>query len=311
MPRPHPALATATASRQPRPVLTSTDLALIDAVLTHLDVPSAAIAVGLKVQEAERRLRTPLMCAALQTARHRRNGRLQIDADLVLRKWLLIESADPREISEHWLVPCRRCWGNDHHVQYDDHTWRDLVDDRQRLREQLEADGTSDAEIERKLPALELGGPGYTILREPMRGADFVDFWKKAAERQSRTVPAWVRANADHTCPACYGMGISHTVLHDTRNLSPAAAALFLGVKQTKDGTELLMRSQDDIRVMIAKHCGLLVERKVVILEDARRMSELELDQSLRDDLRTLNLVPDGKGGFMVSAPTEEGTVLP
>lgn len=58
-------------------------------------------------------------------------------------------------------------------------------------------------------------------------------------------------------CPNCGGDGESRTVLKDTRNLSPRAAALYAGAKQTKYGIEIQMHSQMEAWEKLAKHLGL------------------------------------------------------
>ncbi|MCL4771126.1 MAG: terminase small subunit, partial [Burkholderiaceae bacterium] len=58
-------------------------------------------------------------------------------------------------------------------------------------------------------------------------------------------------------CPNCGGDGESRTVLKDTRHLSPRAAALYAGAKQTKYGIEIQMHSQMEAWEKLAKHLGL------------------------------------------------------
>lgn len=58
-------------------------------------------------------------------------------------------------------------------------------------------------------------------------------------------------------CPNCGGDGETRTVLKDTRHLSPRAAALYAGAKQTKYGIEIQMHSQMEAWEKLAKHLGL------------------------------------------------------
>ena len=58
-------------------------------------------------------------------------------------------------------------------------------------------------------------------------------------------------------CPECMGRGWGRTFISDTRNLSPAAAALYAGVKETKDGFEIKMHSKLDAIEKLAKHLGI------------------------------------------------------
>lgn len=61
-------------------------------------------------------------------------------------------------------------------------------------------------------------------------------------------------------CPECGGDGHARTVLMDTRKLSPAAAALYAGAKQTKHGIEIQMHSKSDALEKVFKHLGLYKE---------------------------------------------------
>ncbi|MET3512754.1 hypothetical protein ABIC63_000519 [Pseudacidovorax sp. 1753] len=61
-------------------------------------------------------------------------------------------------------------------------------------------------------------------------------------------------------CPICGGDGMARTVLKDTRTLSPQAAALYAGAKQTKEGIEIKMHSKVEALEKLAKHLGLYAE---------------------------------------------------
>lgn len=65
-------------------------------------------------------------------------------------------------------------------------------------------------------------------------------------------------------CPRCYGEGVAETFLCDTRKLSAGARLLYRGVKQTKFGTEILMRDQDEALRNIAKFLGMLKDGNTV-----------------------------------------------
>lgn len=58
-------------------------------------------------------------------------------------------------------------------------------------------------------------------------------------------------------CPACAGDGSARVIFHDTRSLSPQAAALYAGAKETKDGFEIKLHSKMDALEKLAKHVGL------------------------------------------------------
>jgi|GEM_PF-2646053 len=255
----------------------------VDELMIDADPQKAAIRAGLSARMGTSLMSKPHIQAAISTARRLRAARVRVPQDYVLRRWLDIEQADPREIVEHWKVPCRNCWGIDHHSQYNDHEWEQYAAKRRAQRRYLEIKARDMDEAEREswinleLGDEERGGPGYTVLKDPMRGPDFVEFWAQHAARLDKIMPAWAASNSDHTCPACYGLGIPFIVFHDTRTLSPAAAALYCGVKQSKDSFEIQLRDQDEIRTLLAKHLNYFVERKVVLVAGVEQLSEQEL----------------------------------
>jgi len=58
-------------------------------------------------------------------------------------------------------------------------------------------------------------------------------------------------------CPDCGGDGYPRTVLTDTRQLSPAARALYAGAKMTKYGIEVQMHDKAAFAEKLFKHLGL------------------------------------------------------
>lgn len=58
-------------------------------------------------------------------------------------------------------------------------------------------------------------------------------------------------------CPECHGRGVMTIVTTDTRNMDPTTAALYMGVKPGKHGTEILMRSKDQARKDAAAFLGM------------------------------------------------------
>lgn len=79
------------------------------------------------------------------------------------------------------------------------------------------------------------GGKGYTRNREP---------------------------NKD--CPECGGDGIGRTVIHDTRGLTPGAASLFAGIKETKEGIEVKLHSKDASLEKLCRHLSLFNDKMQV-----------------------------------------------
>lgn len=119
--------------------------------------------------------------------------------------------ADPRELVEYRRGCCRFCHGEGHLYQY---TAGEMESDRKK----------HDAHVARRQERnKDYEDPGFN----EMGGAGFDASLDPHPE-----------------CPNCAGEGIGRTVLKDTRNLSREAAALFAGVKVTKDSIEVKMHDK-------------------------------------------------------------------
>lgn len=79
-------------------------------------------------------------------------------------------------------------------------------------------------------------------------------------------------------CPKCYGEGYGRVHAHDTRELSPAAAALYAGVKQTKEGLEIKMHDQLKALENVARHLGMFND-KLTLKGDAENPLAILLGQ--------------------------------
>lgn len=64
------------------------------------------------------------------------------------------------------------------------------------------------------------------------------------------------------SCPVCFGEGVSQVFLADTRFLKGPAKLLYAGIKQTKDGLQILMRDQDDAMRNIGKFLNMFKDRE-------------------------------------------------
>lgn len=78
-------------------------------------------------------------------------------------------------------------------------------------------------------------------------------------------------------CPECFGKGVVEERLKDTRFLSPAAAALYMGAKRGKHGIEVNMRSKDAARQQAALFLGM--NKETLKLVDGKDMKELTDEQ--------------------------------
>ncbi|SIO50653.1 phage terminase small subunit [Burkholderia sp. GAS332] len=199
--------------------------------LVDLNGGAAYVRAGYKEKGARanacRLLAKPEIQDLIAALKQERAGRLEIEADDVLRRLWNIATADTNEVIQYRRLCCRHCFGADFQYQR-------TVAEYERDFAQWEADElkASKKDAEREPTVFkELGGIGYNKLKRP---------------------------NPD--CPECFGEGIGDVFIPDTRELSPAARALYAGVKQTKEGLEVKLHSQDDALVNVGKHLGMFKE---------------------------------------------------
>lgn len=169
-------------------------------------------------QSAWTLLTKPEIQEAIEVHKHRLTATFEATVALVLREWLDIATADPRELSHSRRGCCRHCWGINHKREWMEHEY---------------ATALNEALLNNFLPPAFEGGLGYSPTRRP-----------------------------HSECPKCKGEGLMRTWIADSRELSPKAAKLFAGVKQTKDGIEIKTRDQDAALANISKYLGMLIDRK-------------------------------------------------
>ncbi len=91
--------------------------------------------------------------------------------------------------------------------------------------------------------------------------------WKKSPEALTDEFDEQGGVGYDSTrepnpeCFECFGEGVSNVHVADTRDLTPAAAALYAGVKQTKDGVEVKLHSKEKALELMARHFGMLKDK--------------------------------------------------
>lgn len=90
----------------------------------------------------------------------------------------------------------------------------------------------------------------------------------KVAQDKNRTLPendggyGYDCNAAPHPdCPRCNGNGHGYTFIADTRRLSPGAALLYAGMKETKDGIEAKTHDQMAALEKVARHLGMYKEK--------------------------------------------------
>lgn len=149
---------------------------------------------------------------------------LALTAEDVLRELFLVASADPRELSEHYVGSCRYCHGDGHEYQ------------------------RTPAEYKRDFAAYAASVPG---LADPL-GIHFALLGGLGFNPKRLPNPA---------CPECFGHGAGYEIMKDTRTLSPAAARLYQGVERTKHGLKFITRSPDKCIDLAGQYLGLFRSR--------------------------------------------------
>lgn len=202
--------------------LTAKQQRFVDEYLTDLNATQAAIRAGYSEKTAtvigSENLGKPNIQAEIEKRRLDLQKRTEITQDMVLQRWWEIATANPNELISYRRVCCRNCFGKEHQYQWvDEDEWAGAV----RLSKLM----AGDKPVE--LPTND-GGYGFDATLRP-----------------------------HPKCPVCHGEGHGQVFAHDTRDASPAALALYAGVKQTKDGMEVKMRDQDGALVNIARHLGM------------------------------------------------------
>lgn len=125
------------------------------------------------------------------------------NARRALEVWTDIATADPNELIGLKIGACRRCWGVGFGYQWKEHEYLEALAAAER------AHAAGDAQAQLPDPS---GGFGYRRTREP-----------------------------NPECPHCEGEGVERIVARDTSKLSPGAQLLYGGVKQTRNGPEVII----------------------------------------------------------------------
>lgn len=227
------------------PKFTLTELRFVYEYLFDLSAEDAALRVGLRPLQGRAIIKTPRFKEIFRLFSARRQTRNEIYADAVLQRFWALANADPRDIIEVHVGPCRYCWGVDHQYQYID--VYELEESRIK-HERAEESQTSRIEFN------DIGGVGYTLLRPPCSD-----------------------------CPRCAGAGIRRGILKDTRYFTESAKALYDGVKIAKDGSiEIKFRDRSWALEKVAQHLGMFVQRQAIVTLDPTIIPDNQLDEVLR-----------------------------
>lgn len=194
----------------------------------------AAIRAGYSEKTAEQiayqLLQKTSVQAALKELIDERAKRLELEADDVVRTWQAIATVDPNELIQYRRTCCRHCWGKDFRYQYTPAEFKKARIAHEEKRAELLAKSSGKSDI------------------GEFDGIDG-DWFDK-------------RKDPNHECPDCFGEGVGETFIQDTRKLSPAALAMFAGVKEGREGIEILTNSQEKARENLARVHGLFKDKE-------------------------------------------------
>lgn len=208
--------------------LTAKQARFVNEYLIDLNATQAAIRAGYSRKTAEwigpQLLTKTHVAAAIAERMKAREERTEITQDMVLRRYWAIATANPNELIEFRRTCCRNCFGEDHKYQ-----WVDQAEFERAIATELSSAKTDDREP--ILPSDD-GGYGFNPTLRP-----------------------------HPKCPKCHGEGYGAIFAHDTRDVSPAALALYAGVKQTKEGFEMKLNDQVAALRDVARHLGMFKEK--------------------------------------------------
>lgn len=204
--------------------------------MTDWNGTQAAIRAGYSAKSAAQTawslLRKPKVREAIEALASARARRLGIDADELMRIWAAIVTLDANEISQLRRVCCPYCYGENNQRQYTPAGLEaaKLKHERDRQR-RMKTDPNDDI-------------------------GDFPEYEGEWYDK--RRPPA-------EDCPECHGDGVVEVWFADTRTLSPAARLVYAGVKEGRDGIEVLTMSKEKAADSLARALGLFKERETEV----------------------------------------------
>jgi hypothetical protein len=201
--------------------LTDKQRLFVDEYVKDFNATRAAIAAGYRGDyvrsTAHQTMQNATVKAEIEKRKKAITDKLQLQVEDVVRDIKNVLNADARDLIEYRIGACRHCYGLGFLYQYTPQEFRNAY--------LLHMDSKPGQEGK---PFDGQGGEGFSPKRDPNPG-----------------------------CPECFGDGVGYTVAHDTRMLTPEAAALYTGTKPTNNGLEILMRSKDKAREQAAQYLGM------------------------------------------------------
>jgi phage terminase small subunit len=191
--------------------------------------PDRSVGLSIIHAQADRLLRDESMQARMRELIDAATRGTLMTVQSLLTDLHDIATADPNELISHVVECCRHCHGEGFGFQWvDESEWARACDDVAKRNAKLPP-GAPHTTHE-PLPEI-AGGFGY-----------------------------WPTNDPNPCCPHCFGRGVGRTVLHDTTKLSPAARKLYKGVKETRNGIEVLMHDQYAAHDLLLRVAGALKE---------------------------------------------------
>ena len=167
-------------------------------------------------------LRRPQVASAIAALLGERVDRIRATRQTVeqnLAAWLM---SDANELVQVRRVCCRFCYGTDH-------LYQETPSERHARKQAYDQAKIKAGDNWHKLgPLDELGGVGYDRRKAPVE-----------------------------ECPECWGEGIEHVHIADTRKLSKAGALSYAGLKVTTAGIEVKLQDKAKALEMIGRNLGM------------------------------------------------------
>lgn len=179
---------------------------------------------------ATRLLKEPDIAAYIKAGLEGVLERVRLTRERVIEDLENVLMADANELAQHRRVNCRHCHGIEFGYQ---RTAGELARDR-------ESWALKKAEYDRTAKNL---------------APDFPSFDEKGGIGFKRN------GTPNPKCPECMGEGVGEIFVSDSTTLSPRGRSLFAGVRECKDGIEVLTRSKDKAAEQLAKHHKLYDEK--------------------------------------------------
>jgi hypothetical protein len=205
-------------------------------------------------QAAARLMKDSRIRDRIRMAQAARRVTLKLEGANIVKELAAVISADPRELTEYRRGACRYCYGQGFKFQRTPAEYERELEDYLNQQKALALAKVADVDtLGLRFPVK--GGIGFNPNREPHK-----------------------------ECPECHGHGVGYTYAKDSRALSPAAARLYAGVKETKDGLEIKYRNVDKSIELAMRHLGLLDDK-------GKQRTPEEMASAVRELVGALNAV--------------------